>query len=81
MKPIVVLAVLVLAGSSHAVDKCYRCKAANAIAELTAAMKLSCAQTMLDLAKAFDKAPGWVLVREAIRLGYPLWLLRLALAA
>jgi len=36
MKPIVVLAVLVLAGSSHAVDKCYRCKAANAIAELTA---------------------------------------------
>ena len=37
-------------------------------------------QALLDLAKAFDRIPHWLLVREAIALGYPLMLLRLSLA-
>ena len=35
---------------------------------------------LLDLVKAFERIPHWVLVREARRLGYPLWLIRLSLA-
>ena len=38
-------------------------------------------QTLLDLVKAFDKVPYDVLVREAAALHYPLWILRLAIAA
>ncbi len=38
-------------------------------------------QALLDLVKAFERVPHHVLVREAIRLGYSLWILRLALAA
>ena len=30
--------------------------------------------------KAFDLVPHWVLIREGLALGYPLWLLRLSLA-
>ena len=37
--------------------------------------------TLLDLIKAFDSVPWHVLVREAQRLGYNLWLLRLSIAA
>ena len=37
-------------------------------------------QTLLDLVKAFDKVPLWLLIREAIALGYPLRLLRLSIA-
>ena len=37
-------------------------------------------QTLLDLIKAFDKVPRWLLVREAVALGYPLKLLRLSIA-
>ena len=37
--------------------------------------------TLLDLVKAFDMVPHHVLVREAIRLGYSLWILRLSIAA
>lgn len=37
-------------------------------------------QTLLDLIKAFDKVPLWLLVREALPLGYPLKLLRLSIA-
>ena len=37
-------------------------------------------QTLLDLVKAFDKVPLWLLVREAVALGYPLKLLRLSIA-
>ena len=35
---------------------------------------------MLDLVKAFDRAPHWLLLREAHALGYPLWMLRLSIA-
>ncbi len=38
-------------------------------------------QALLDLVKAFERVPHHVLVREAVRLGYNLWVLRLALAA
>ena len=38
-------------------------------------------QTLLDLVKAFDRVPLWLLVREAIALGYPLKMLRLSIAA
>ncbi len=36
---------------------------------------------LLDLVKAFDRVPHHVLVREAMRLRYSLWLVRLAIAA
>ena len=39
------------------------------------------AQVLLDLVKAFDRVPHHILMREAIRHGYPLRLLRLSLAA
>ncbi len=38
-------------------------------------------QVLLDLVKAFERIPHHVLVREAMQLGYSLWVLRLALAA
>ncbi len=38
-------------------------------------------QVLLDLVKAFERVPHHILVREARRLGYSLWVLRLALAA
>ena len=41
----------------------------------------SYAQLLIDQAKAFDIVPHWLLVREAQRLGYPLRMLRLSLAA
>ena len=37
-------------------------------------------EALLDLVKAFDLVPHWVLIREGLELGYPLWLLRLSLA-
>ena len=37
-------------------------------------------EALLDLVKAFDLVPQWVLIREGLDLGYPLWLLRLSLA-
>jgi hypothetical protein len=49
-------------------------------AELAAALGTSYGQVLLDLVKAFERIPHWVLVREARRLGYPLWLIRLSLA-
>ena len=38
-------------------------------------------QVLLDLVKAFERVPHHILVQEALHLGYPLWLLRLSLAA
>ena len=35
-------------------------------------------EALLDLVKAFDLVPHWVLIREGLDLGYPLWLLRLS---
>ena len=37
-------------------------------------------EALLDLVKAFDYVPHWVLIREGLALGYPLWLLRLSIA-
>ena len=53
-----------------------------AAAELAATLKSSVeyVQVLLDLVKAFDKVPLWLLVREGIALGYPLRLLRLSIA-
>ena len=49
-------------------------------AELVAANKAVYAQGLLDLVKAYERIPHHVLLREAIRLGYPIWLLQLAVA-
>ena len=37
--------------------------------------------TLFDLVKAFDHVPWHLLVQEAIRLGYNLWVIRLSIAA
>ena len=34
----------------------------------------------MDLVKAFERVPYWLLVQEAIALAYPLWLLKLSIA-
>ena len=49
-------------------------------AEIAAASGEKYAQILLDLVKAFERIPYRVLLREASRLGYPLRLLRLAIA-
>ena len=51
-------------------------------AKLAATIKHSAEyiQTLLDLVKVFDNVPQWLLIREAIALGYPLWILRLSIA-
>ena len=50
-------------------------------AELAAAstFKIGYGQALLDLVKAFDRIPHWLVVREAIALGYPLWFMKLSL--
>ncbi len=50
-------------------------------AEYATTVGASYGQVLLDLVKAFERVPHDVLVREAIRQGYPLTLLRLSLAA
>ena len=35
---------------------------------------------LLDSVKAFDKVTRWLLIREGVELGYPLWLLRLSMS-
>ena len=51
-------------------------------AELTDLMdwKTGYAQALLDLVKAFDRVPHWLLLREAHALGYPIWMLKLSIA-
>ena len=51
-------------------------------AELATTMTESAvyAQALLDLVKAFDRVPLWLLIREARIMGYPLKLLRLSIA-
>ena len=48
-------------------------------AEVAAASGERYAQVLLDLVKAFERIPYRVLMREALRLNYPLRLLRLAI--
>ncbi len=55
------------------------CQAARA--ETTAALGASFSQLRLDLVKCFERVPHDLLVTEAREVGYPLPLLRLALAA
>ena len=52
-----------------------------AMAELAAAAqhKVHYAQVLVDLVKAFDRIPHWLIVREAIALGCPLWFIILSL--
>ena len=52
----------------------------SARAEVAAASEEKYAQVLLDLVKAFERIPYRVLLREAKRLGYPMRILRLAIA-
>ena len=45
----------------------------------TATFRIGYAQALLDLVKAFDRIPHWLIVREAIELGFPLWFVKLSL--
>ena len=56
-------------------------RAEAAAAVQTAKMMMANDQVLLDLIKAFERIPHAILAREAAKLGYPLWLLRLSLAA
>ena len=56
-------------------------QAARAELATTAQFKVGYAQALLDLVKAFDRIPHWLIVREAIALGYPLWFIRLPFQA
>lgn len=49
-------------------------------AEMAAANSDHYAQGLVDLVKAYERIPHWVLLREAKRLGYPIWLLQLSVA-
>lgn len=49
-------------------------------AELAASAGTDYGQVLLDLVKAFERIPHWILVREAKKLGYPIWMVRLAIA-
>ncbi len=52
-----------------------------AVAEAAASKGAAYAQLLLDMVKAFERVPRQQLVDEAARVGYPLHLLRLSLAA
>lgn len=52
----------------------------SARAEFAKVRGLVYGQALLDLVKAFDRIPYAVLMREAERLHYPKWLLKLAIA-
>ena len=44
-----------------------------------ATLRVGHGQALPDLVKASDRIPHWLLVREAVNLGYPLWFIRLSL--
>ena len=48
-------------------------------AEIAVGTGMRYGQVLLDFVKAFDRIPHWVMVREARRLRYPLWMLRLSI--
>ena len=49
-------------------------------AELAAVSGRQYSQGLLDLVEAYERIPHWVLLREAQRQGYPIWVLQLAVA-
>ena len=69
------------AGHGKGADVAAWKQAARAEAAAAAKVKIGYWQVLLDLVKAFERTPHAILAREAEKLGYPLWLLRLALAA
>ena len=52
----------------------------SARAEYAAASSMGYGQALLDLVKAFERIPHSLLVHEARALGYPLWMIRLAIS-
>ena len=55
-------------------------QAARAELATTATFRIGYGQALLDLVMALDKIPHWLIVREAIALGFPLWFGKLFLA-
>ena len=46
-------------------------QAASAEQAATLKATVEYVRTLLDLVKAFDKVPLWLVIREAVELGYP----------
>ena len=68
------------AGKGMGADVAAWKQAAAAELSMTMAEYTEYGQALLDLVKAFDRVPIWLLIREAVALGYPLELLRLSVA-
>ena len=56
-------------------------QAARAELAAAASYQVGYGIALLDLVKAFERVPHRLLVQEALELGFPLWILRLSLAA
>ena len=52
----------------------------SARAEFVSSLNAGYGQALLDLVKAFERIPHALLAREAKALGYPVWLIHLAIA-
>ena len=68
-----------LAGEGKGADIAAWRQAARA--EAAAANRQTYGQLLLDMVKAFERVPHWMLVTEGVALGYPLSILRLSIAA
>ena len=55
-------------------------QAARAELATTSAFREGYTHALVDLVKAFDRTPHWLIVREAHELGVPLWFVKLSLA-
>ena len=71
---------LIYAGAGKGADIAAWKQAARAELAETFKWKTAYAQALLDLVKAFDRVPYWLLVQEARELGFPMWMLRLPIA-
>lgn len=69
------------AGKAMGADIAAWKQAARAELVATASHQVGYGIALLDLVKAFERVPHWLLVNEAVELGFPLWILRLSLAA
>ena len=69
------------AGKGMGADVAAWKQAASAELAAAASSKVGYGVALLDLVKAFERVPHHILVRSAIKLGFPMWLLRLSLAA